>query len=141
MYGKHHTIEERRKVSKAMSGDKHYNWQGGITPLGKAIRKLFEYNQWRHSIFVRDNFTCQKCGANKSGILEAHHTPKEFAEILAEFLQEYDQFSPYDDKDTLVRLAIKYEPFWDVSNGETLCKKCHEKENESNHNRHLEEVK
>jgi len=31
------------------------------------------------------------------------------------------------DKETLVRLAITYEPFWDIDNGETLCIDCHNK--------------
>jgi hypothetical protein len=31
-----------------------------------------EYALWRHSMFVRDDFTCQGCG-NKGGSLELHH--------------------------------------------------------------------
>jgi len=121
----HHTIEVRKKMSEMRIGENNNNWQGGITPLNMSIRKLFKYKEWRHKIFVRDNFTCVKC-YKTGGKLHAHHTPKAFAEIFVEFLQEYDQFSPYDDKDTLVRLAMKYKPFWDIDNGETQCKDCHE---------------
>jgi hypothetical protein len=58
--------------------------------------------------------------------LEAHHK-KAFYLILEEFLQQYSQFSPIEDKETLLRLAITYQPFWEVDNGETFCKKCHGK--------------
>ena len=115
----------------AVAGERSYNWKGGITPLGARIRNLHEYQQWRLKVFQRDNWTCQDCRARsqkgKAVVLNAHHTPKSFANILAEFLQEYNQFSPYDDKDTLVRLATKYEPFWDVDGGKTLCDECHYK--------------
>lgn len=106
-------------------GHKPTYWKGGITPLGVSIRNLLEYKQWRHKVFVRDGFACVECHGG-GGRLNAHHI-KPFADILEEFLQEYNQFSPYDDKDTLVRLAIKYEPFWDVDNGITLCKEFHKK--------------
>ena len=28
-------------------------------------------------------------------------------------------------KDILSRLSITYSPFWDINNGQTLCKDCH----------------
>jgi len=40
-------------------------------------------------------------------------------------LKEYNQFSPIEDRETLIRLAITYKPFWDIDNGLTLCAKCH----------------
>ena len=138
-YGKYHSSVTKKNLSDILSGKNNPmygvhrqgkdnpNWRGGITSLAKRIRLLPEYVQWRLKVFQRDNFTCQSCGDDKGGNLHAHHSVKPFAEILAEFLQEYDQFSPYDDKDTLVRLAMKYDPFWDITNGVTICKKCHEK--------------
>lgn len=104
-------------------GEKSYNWKGGITPLYELIRRLPEAYNWRNQVFIRDHYTCQKCF--KIGIsLEAHHK-KSFGLILQEFLQCYSQFSPLEDKETLLRLAMTYEPFWDISNGVTLCKSCH----------------
>ena len=101
----------------------HPNWRGGLIPLGKMIRLLDEYINWRKQVFQRDEFKCQKCGV-MGGWLEAHHK-KEFIIILREFLQKYNQFSPIEDKETLTRLTITYEPFWDINNGETLCSHCH----------------
>ncbi len=96
----------------------------GRTPLRDMIRHLKESEEWRNSIFERDNYTCQECGDNRGHNLNAHHK-KQFAELLSEFLHEYDQFSPIEDKETLVRLAMKWQSFWEISNGKTLCEDCH----------------
>ena len=104
-------------------GSKHWNWQNNKTSLAKSIRALIEYKNWRKEVFKRDDYTCQECDKTKCYV-EAHHI-KEFHIIFTEFLKEYDQFSPMEDKETLVRLAIKYKPFWNIDNGQTLCKDCH----------------
>jgi len=138
MFGNHisKTQNHKNKISRALTGRKrpeislkykgkgNPNWQeGGVAPLGNKIRELEESKNWRTEVFLRDNYTCQNC--NKRGvILHAHHI-KEFNIILNEFLQFYSQFSPIEDKETLIRLAITYIPFWDINNGKTLCKKCH----------------
>lgn len=109
-----------------ISGKNNNHWKGGITPLGEVIRNSIENKLWIKKVFERDNYTCQECFRNKevSGYLEAHHK-KSFNIIFREFLHIYSQFSPIEDKETLVRLAVTYSPFWDISNGQTLCKKCH----------------
>ena len=116
----------------AKRGKNNPMWNGGITPIGKLLRDSSKYREWRDAIFQRDNWTCQDCGRKRKAgdrvILEAHHCDKTFAELLAEFLQEYNQFSPFEDQDTLLRLATKWLPFWDAE-GETLCKRCHYKTN------------
>ena len=106
-------------------GENHHNWKGGITPLYSMIRNCFLDEKWRKEIFERDNHTCQHC-FQRGGNLEAHHSGKMFAVVLSEFLKEYNQFSPIEDKETLFRLATKHEQFWDINNGLTLCKKCHD---------------
>jgi predicted DNA-binding protein YlxM (UPF0122 family) len=124
--------EETKLKMKASRprGKDHHNWKGGITPLRNDIHNLTEYSNWISEVYRRDNYTCQDCGARsgngKTVILEAHHI-KEFKDILKEFLQIYKQFSPIEDKETLVRLAISYQPFWDIINGKTLCYECHGK--------------
>ena len=76
------------------------------------IRNCFKYRQWRSDVFTRDDFTCQKCGDNKSGNLNAHHI-KLFSTILDEY------------KIKTLEQALDCEELWNINNGQTLCKKCH----------------
>lgn len=117
--GKKFSEETKQKLR----GENHYNWKGGISPLRKLIYTLQESKTWRRRVFEKDNYTCQKCFI-KGGELEVHHI-KKFILLLQEFLQHYPQFSPIEDKEILVRLAITWAPFWEVSNGKTLCYNCH----------------
>ena len=55
-----------------------------------------EYQDWKNSIFIRDNYTCQECGKKEK--LQVHHV-KSFA------------YYP--------------ELRFDISNGITLCIDCH----------------
>lgn len=79
-------------------GDKHPCWKGGKTTERHKIRNSEEYKNWRTSVFIRDNFFCQDCGAG--GDLQAHHI-KAFAEFP----------------------SLRFE----ISNGQTLCVPCHKK--------------
>jgi len=103
-------------------GERNPNWKGGISDLRVLIRGLIEYKAWRTVILARDEFSCQKCNAKRN--LRVHHK-RSFAKILHEFLKEYNQFSPFEDKIILVRIAINYKPFWNINNGQTLCERCH----------------
>lgn len=62
----------------------------------ERLRKSSQFKAWRECVFLRDNFTCQLCGNKKD--LHPHHK-KSFA--------EYPE----------LRFVI--------SNGQTLCSKCH----------------
>ena len=62
----------RKKMSESHKGEKHWNWKDGITPENNKIRASRECLLWRKSVFVRDNFTCQKYSIN-GGELIAHH--------------------------------------------------------------------
>ena len=131
MLNKNHSEETRRKISEnnhSPQGKDCHLWKGGITPLKRLIRDSYEGKEWVEKVFKRDNYTCQECG-KYGATLNAHHL-KEFAVLFQEFLKEYSQFSPIEDKETLIRLAESYEPFWNISNGKTLCIDCH-KETES----------
>lgn len=68
---------------------------------------------WRTQIFGRDNFTCQEC-SERGTWLEAHHI-KRFSSIIKE-----------NNIKTLEE-ALKYDELWNLDNGITLCKKCHNK--------------
>lgn len=92
--------EHRRKISKSHSGEKCHLWKGGITQENLKIRAGIEIRLWREAVFARDNWTCQKCGDNSGGNLNAHHI-QNFAEVIE------------------LRTSIK--------NGITFCKECHKR--------------
>lgn len=121
--------KERIKSKKywflGLKGSDNPAWKGGISTLTNLIRNCPKYKDWRKSCFNRDHYTCQEC-KQVSGKLEVNHL-KRFSEILSEFLTKYNQFSPIEDKETLLRLTETYEPFWDLNNGQTLCVNCHKK--------------
>jgi hypothetical protein len=75
------------------------NWKGGITPINKKIRQSPEYTKWRSKVFERDRYTCRECGVCGC-YLHAHH------------------IKPF---------SLFPELRFVVSNGKTLCKKCHSK--------------
>jgi hypothetical protein len=64
--------------------------------INELIRKSPKYKNWRNYVFTRDNFKCIKCGGNKD--IHPHHIK---------------EFSKYPE--------LRFE----VSNGQTLCAKCH----------------
>ena len=115
--------KERAKCGRPNFGIANGNYIDGRTSLYDSIRHLKLAENWRKEVFERDNYTCQMCG-QYGGQLEAHHI-EALSILFDEFLRHYSQFSPIEDKETLVRLAMTYEVFWDIDNGITLCKKCH----------------
>lgn len=84
--------------SKTYIGENGANWKGGLTLEKDRIRGTIEYRLWRDTVYLRDDFKCQKCGDNTGGNLNAHH-------IL--------NFSKFPD--------LRFN----ISNGITLCSKCH----------------
>jgi hypothetical protein len=100
------------KYEDRPKGKTHYRWRGGITPPLEKLRNCFEYRQWRSDIFTRDKFTCQECGDNRGGNLEAHHIITLYKLIRKYEITNYEQ-------------AINCEELWNINNGKTLCKKCH----------------
>lgn len=92
-------------------GNKNHFWKGGITLLNHQIRGCFKYRQWRSDIFERDDFTCQICGI-RGVYLEAHHI-KKFYKIIEEYgIKTLEE-------------ALSCEELWNINNGVTLCRKCH----------------
>jgi len=108
-------LKQRQIKGKFIRG-KSPSWKGGLTPITRAIRHSNKYNEWRRKIFIRDNFTCLKCG-QIGGYLEVHHKKSFY-----KFIEEIKINLPLLD---LYEAAMIYTPLWDISNGETLCKKCH----------------
>jgi len=113
----------RKDLQIKFKGTKNPGYIDGRTPLTVKIRGLLEYREWRRKVFKRDNFECQNCGQTGQ-YLNCHHKVS-FSKLLEKFIKEYNQFSPIEDKETLVRLAMKWKPFWDVNNGIAFCDECH----------------
>ena len=119
-YGKHFSEETKEKIRKARAnqkniprGENHYFWKGGISPLKRRLATCFRRREWRRAVFERDKFTCQQCGV-RGGYLEADHIVPLYI-ILKE------------NKITTFEEAMRYEPLWNVNNGRTLCRFCHNK--------------
>lgn len=97
----------KTRIEKGIAkGEKNHSWKGGLSNPKIQIWNTTEYKLWRTSVFIRDNFTCKGCGIHsekglgKTVQLEAHHIlpRRDFAHLT-----------------------------FDISNGVTLCKSCHDK--------------
>ena len=84
-------------VTWGVGGTDHWAWRGGVSGVNALIRQTSEYKRWRRSVFVRDSYTCRKCG-QRGGDLEAHH---------------------------ISHFSVNEHTRFDVDNGLTLCVNCH----------------
>lgn len=103
--GKRLPSEIRKKIAevtrlRTARGEQHYAYSHGKHQRDRSERRTVEYQQWRNAVFARDGYACQHCGDARGGNLQAHHL-KPFAS------------HPH----------LRY----DVANGVTLCRDCHEK--------------
>ncbi len=87
------------QISRRQKGSNSHLWRGGIAGENRLQRNSAKYDSWRSSVFARDEYTCLGCGS-KGGKLTADH-------IKA--------WSLYP--------ALRF----DVANGRTLCRLCHQK--------------
>lgn len=94
-------------------GENSHLWKGGITPLRNQIYHLQKTKDWVRTVYERDDYTCQICGI-VGYKLNADHI-KSFSIIKKE-----NNIKTVDD-------AINCNELWDINNGRTLCKECHEK--------------
>jgi len=84
-------------------GEKHPRYKPSLTAREREDRRIGfgnAINIWRTQIFERDNYTCEYCGKRGKGMLNAHHL---------------DGYNWCKDKR------------FDVKNGTTLCRECHNK--------------
>ncbi len=98
-------------LDKFKTGPNSNGWKGGLTPVKLLIRAHSKYTEWRDSVFLRDNYTCRKCG-ERNGDHNADHI-KPFALILLE-----NNIRSVED-------ALNCTELWDTNNGQTLCVPCH----------------
>ncbi len=111
--GKHNSLKTEFKIGDSrLKGINNPNWKGGITSLTRKIRASFKYRLWKSDVFVRDDFTCQECD-RRGGYLEAHHSEIIFSDII-----EINDIKTFEQ-------AMDCEELWNINNGKTLCKKCH----------------
>lgn len=82
-----------------------------ITPIFQRIKSSTKYKMWRTNVFKRDNWSCKTCGTNKEKIY-THHIVKFFYILKKNNIQTLEQ-------------ADNCEILWDIDNGITLCKTCH----------------
>lgn len=85
-------------LSKRVSGSGNHFWKGGVNGANDNLRHHREYIDWRASVYERDDYTCQCCGA-RGGKLNAHHL---------------NSFADYPD--------FRYN----IDNGITMCVMCHD---------------
>lgn len=112
--GKVHSTEHRRKISLGLKGIKKtkehiekarlaklafHDKVGRKIDLRKLLRNRKEYKDWRSSVYIRDNYTCQECGERGKELNADHVKP----------------WSLFPD--------LRF----DIDNGRTLCVSCHKK--------------
>lgn len=90
-----------KKAQEVNKGKSHYNYNPNVTDT-QRLKDRYEIGsedrrRWRRSVYIRDDYTCQKC-YKRSGTLNAHH------------LDGYNWHK---------------EGRYDVNNGITLCSQCH----------------
>jgi len=88
----------RKKIAKFCSMKcKVANQNNNISSENELIRKSSKYKEWRSAVFERDNYTCQMCNI-QGGVLHADH---------------------------IYPFAVFKELRFELSNGRTLCFRCH----------------
>lgn len=91
------SIAMRRDLSKRYKGKGNPIWRGGLSKFRGEEKHSWRYREWRKSVYIRDNYTCQVCEI-RGGAIEADH----------------------------IRPWAEYREGWyDINNGRTLCKPCH----------------
>src|SRR3990167_1453874 len=99
-----HTKEARKNLSIAISGKEHWNWQGGKTAESRLLRSRIEAKDWRKTIYERDNYTCQECGARSGN--------GKTIKLNADHIKPWSLFP-----------ELRFE----LNNGRTLCVESHKK--------------
>jgi hypothetical protein len=110
--GKIRTVEDRKKKSDALRGDKCYKWKGGITPLMHQVRYCWKMGVWRDAVFKRDDYRDWYSGVKGNGNLNAHHIVS-----FASLMERYN-IQTLDD-------ALACNALWDVANGVTMIDTVH----------------
>lgn len=86
-----------------------------VSALVRLLRKTEAYEQWKRAVLIRDRFTCQQCGKRngRQRIIEAHHLTG--FTLLVRTLGV-----------KTVTEGVENPALWEIGNGQTLCRPCHE---------------
>jgi len=96
-------------------GEKNHNYkkpEDRIDPINNQIRNCQKSKDWKRKVLARDKFICTMCKSSKN--LHVDHI-KPFALIKLE------------NNIKSLEGALLCEELWNINNGRTLCKECHEK--------------
>lgn len=102
--------EHNRKIAeklKLRTGPLANNWKGGIATENNKERSRKEYKEWKLAVLKRDEFKCVVCGVEQGSICKCCGNKT---------LLHVHHIEPFA-KNKKLRNAI--------SNGESLCSKCH----------------
>lgn len=100
------SLQHRKKIGRR--GNKHWNWQGGISTKNERLRKSIEYKLWRSAVIIRDDYACQKCGKRQGWDKKL----KKHIDIQADHIKSWSLYP---------------ELRFSIDNGRTLCRECHVK--------------
>lgn len=102
------------------TGRENNNWRGGVSSLARIVNTALK-TIWKIPIFIRDNYTCQTCGA--IGSLQVHHL-RRYILIRDSIIKSNPHLSvnTVEGKFELAKLIIADHK---LSDGITLCKPCH----------------
>jgi len=109
-WNKNKNLSEQHRIKLSMAKTKEKEFTGFKQIINRRIRMMGKYLEWRSAVFKRDNYHCQNCGEN--GYIEAHHIIP-FSKIIKTFNVKTSE------------QARKCKELWDVGNGITYCKICH----------------
>lgn len=107
-----------------MKGEKHPNWQGGLTDLKALLREFFTVNIAPKAA-KRDSYKCQFCGKEHT-VLHAHHIVP-FKKIVEDIVNEHPEYNYNipEERLKLYDIVVNDSRFLDLGNLITLCVYCH----------------
>ena len=103
-------------------GSKNHNWKGGLSGWRKLARgRLNEH--FVRPIMERDNFKCTWCDSKKNIVV--HHDTRSFMQIVKKVESKVHR----EDVEKFVNAIVDEH---NLSDGVTLCKKCHDSYHKEN---------